>query len=108
MIKTFFHYQPDHEIERISEEMEQVIEDLGNTRNRIILTALNRDPILAVKAHTRPFEHKWMNIAAAVVVPVGLFLYCRMWSFRLRLHHDLQAIRSANEMVVQEVGKMNA
>ncbi len=108
VIKTFFHYQPDHEIERISEEMEQVIEDLGNTRNRIILTALNRYPILAVKAHTRPFEHKWMNIAAAVVVPMGLFLYCRMWSFRLRLHHDLQAIRSANEMIVQEVGKMNA
>ena len=49
-----------------------------------------------------------MNIAAAVVMPVGLFLYCRMWSFRLRLHHDLQAIRSANEMIVQEVGKMNA
>ena len=108
VVRTFFHYQPDHVIERISEDMEQVIEDLGNTRNRVILTALNRYPILATKAHTRPFERRWMNVVAAVIVPLGLFLYCRMWMFRLRLRRDLQAIRSANDMVIGEVEKMDA
>ena len=30
IIKVFFKYQPDHEIERINDEMEKVIEDLSN------------------------------------------------------------------------------
>lgn len=105
--KVFFHYQPDHDIETLSEELERIIEDLGNTRNRVILSALNLYPILAVKAHTRPFERRWMNIAAAVIMPVGFFLYCRMWRFRLRLHHDLKAISAANNMVIAEVERMN-
>ena len=105
--QVFFHYQPDHAIAHISEEMESIIDDLGNTRNRVILSALNRYPILAVKAHTRPFERRWMNIAAAIIVPVGAFLYFRMWRFRLRLHRDLQQIVAANQMVVDEVERMN-
>ncbi|RKW50516.1 MAG: LptF/LptG family permease, partial [Prevotella sp.] len=37
-IKTFFKYQPDHDIEQLSKKLEAVIEDLSNTRNRIILS----------------------------------------------------------------------
>ena len=54
-IKTFFKYQPDHDIEQLSKKLETVIEDLSNTRNRIILSELNQYPILITKAHTRPF-----------------------------------------------------
>ncbi|MBF1484758.1 MAG: YjgP/YjgQ family permease, partial [Prevotella pallens] len=64
-IKTFFKYQPDHDIEQLSKKLETVIEDLSNTRNRIILSELNQYPILITKAHTRPFEYKYLNIASA-------------------------------------------
>ena len=74
-IKTFFKYQPDHDIEQLSKKLETVIEDLSNTRNRIILSELNQYPILITKAHTRPFEYKYLNIASAIIIPVGLFLY---------------------------------
>ncbi len=107
-IKVFFQYRPDHEIEAISEDLERVIEDLGNTRNRVILSALNRYPVLAVKAHTRPFDRRWQNVLAAIIIPAGLFLYCRMWGFRLRLYRDLQAIRTANDMITGEVEKMTS
>ena len=105
-VKVFFRYEPDHEIERISDEMERVIEDLGNTRDKFILTELNHYPIVSVKAHTRPFEHRWMNIVAAVIVPLGLFLYFRMWKFRLRLHRDLNVIRDTNQKIVGRINEM--
>ena len=86
--------------------MELVIEDLGNTRDKFILTELNHYPIVSVKAHTRPFEHRWMNIVAAIIVPLGLFLYFRMWKFRLRLHHDLNVIRDTNQKIVARIDDM--
>ncbi len=105
-INVFFKYQPDHEIERINEEMENVIEDLSNTKNKSILHTLNQYPILAVKAHTRPFEKKWLNIAAAVIIPVGTVLYLRMWRFRLRLYRDLKIITQNNSNIVNRIKEM--
>lgn len=105
-IKTFFKYQPDHDIEQLSKKLETVIEDLSNTRNRIKLSELNQYPILITKAHTRPFEYKYLNIASAIIIPVGLFLYCRMWGFRLRLYRDLKTIKQTNESIIAETEKI--
>ena len=103
IIRTFFVFQPDHEIENISKQLEEVIEDLANTRNKAIMSELNRYPILVTKAHTRPFEKRWMNIVAAVIIPAGLFFYFRMWRFRLRLYRDLKVIKDVNENIIREI-----
>ena len=108
VINVFFRYQPDHEIERISDELEEIIEDLSNTRDRFIMSYLNQYPVVSQKAHTRPFERKWMNITAAFILPVGIFLYLRMWRFRLRLLTDLRKIRLTNEKIVERISKMDA
>lgn len=105
-IKVFFKYSPDHTIEGISERMEAVIEDLSNTKDKLILSRLNDYPFMTVRAHTRPFEHKWLNVVAAIIVPVGAFLYLRMWRFRLRLLRDLRAIKQANDAIIERIGKM--
>ena len=106
IIKVFFRYHTDHIIEKINDELENVIEDLGNTRNKIIITELNKYPILAVKAHTRPFDHKWLNILAAFIVPMGIFFYFRMWIFRLRLYRDLRTITNCNEVIIEEIHRI--
>lgn len=103
IIRTFFVFQPDHEIENISKQLEEVIEDLANTRNKAIMSELNRYPILVTKAHTRQFEKRWMNIVAAVIIPAGLFFYFRMWRFRLRLYRDLKVIKDVNENIIREI-----
>ena len=103
IIKVFFRYHPDHTIEDIYEELEKVIEDLGNTRNRVIIAELNKYPILAVKAHTRPFDHRWLNILSAFIIPAGIFFYFRMWRFRLRLYRDLRTIIACNEANTKEI-----
>ena len=102
-IKVFFEYEPDHEIERISDELEEVLDDLTNTRDRLILTELNHYPILSVKAHTRPFERRWLNVISAIIVPLGIIFYIRMWRFRLRLLHDLRTIKQTNTVMVNHI-----
>ena len=103
VINVFFRYRPDHEVEAISNDLETVIDDLSNTRDRYVLSYLNVYPVLAVKAHTRPFERRWLNILAAVIVPAGIFFYLRMWIFRLRLYHDLTVIKSTNEALIKHI-----
>ena len=107
VVKVFFKYSPDHVIEDINARMEAVIEDLSNTKDKQALALLNEYPYMAVKSHTRPFEHKWLNIAAAVVVPVGLFLYFRMWRFRLRLFRDLRVVKQTNDGLIDRINEMN-
>lgn len=106
VVQVFFRYQPDHEVERISNELEKVIDDLTNTRDKVILNELNNYPVLAVKAHTRPFEHKWLNIVSAIIIPLGLFFYLRMWRFRIRLLRDLRQIVQTNEKVTEQITKI--
>ncbi len=106
-LKVFFSYQEDRDIENMAIELEEVIEDLGNTRDKYIMSYLNQYPIVSEKAHTRPFDHKWMNIIAAIIIPIGIILYIRMCRFRLRLYHDLKQIYRLNELVTEHItGKM--
>lgn len=107
IIKVFFKYHPDHEIERISDILENVIEDLNNTKDKAILTYLNQYPVVSVKAHTRPFERRWMNILSFLIIPVGLTLYFRMWMFRIRLLRDLRAIKQTNNYIINRIENIN-
>lgn len=105
IIKVFFKYQADHDIEEISRELEQVIDDLANTRDAQVLHLINQYPIVATTAHTRPFDHRWLNILSAIVIPVGMFFYFRMWMFRLRLVRDLRVIKYTNTQIINYTEK---
>ena len=107
-IKVFFRPGDDHAIEEINEQQEAVIEDLQNTKDKIILHELNSYPFIATHAHTRPFSKKWMNIVAGLLLPLGIFFYLRMWRFRLRLYRDLRVIRRTNENIVRRIAERQA
>lgn len=107
VIKVFFKYRPDHEIEHINQLLETVIEDLSNTKDKQILKDLNSYPVLAVKAHTRPFERKWMNVIGGVFLPTGIFFYLRMWRFRLRLLRDLRIIMQTNNEIINRIQEIS-
>ena len=104
--RVFFEYQADNEMEEINRLLETAIDDLGNTRDKTILNLLNECPIMSVKAHTRPFNRQWLNTAAAILVPVGLVLYIRMWRFRLRLLKDLRVVVQNNNQIIAQIGKL--
>ena len=104
--RVFFEYQADNEMEEINRLLETAIDDLGNTRDKTILNLLNEYPIMSVKAHTRPFNRQWLNVVAAILVPVGLVLYIRMWRFRLRLLKDLRVVVHNNNQVIAQIERL--
>ncbi len=107
-VKVFFKYEPDHVIERINEELEAVIEDLSNSRDRTIVNHLSAYPMMSVRAHTRPFERRWLNIVSAAIIPLGFALYFRMWRFRLRLWRDLRTVKAENEIITDRIKALMA
>ena len=56
---VFFRYEPDHAIAGIYEQLEKVIEDLSNSRDRTIINHLSMYPVMSERAHTRPFERNY-------------------------------------------------
>lgn len=104
--RVFFEYQADNEMEEINRLLETAIDDLGNTRDKTILNLLNEYPVMSVKAHTRPFNRQWLNTVAAILVPVGLVLYVRMWRFRLRLLKDLRVVVHNNNQIIAQIERL--
>ncbi len=107
-INVFFKFKPDHAVEAIGEDMEKTIADLANSRDRRVIGLLNEYPVIMVKAHTRPFERKWLNVLAAVIVPAGVFFYFRMWRFRLRLLRDMRQITATNRLMIERIDEIAA
>ena len=102
-IHVFFRPGDGQTIEKIVGQLEDVIDDLANTKDAQILGYLNHYPVVATHAHTRPFRRKWLNIISGLILPLGIFFYCRMCRFRLRLRKDLNRILETNQWVLERV-----
>ena len=105
-IKVFFREGDDRSIRDINQELEEVIDDLSNTKDKTVLACLNRYPVIATHAHTRPFRRRWLNALTGIILPLGLFFYLRMWRFRLRLLRDLRVIKATNADICKRVEEM--
>lgn len=86
----FFRTRPDHRMEQLSDRIEELVEDLANTRDMHVLDTLNRVPFIYAHAHTTPFSRKWLNFVVGILFPFGLIIWVRAWRFRLRLARDLR------------------
>jgi lipopolysaccharide export system permease protein len=83
----------------IINRLETLVEEMSNTTSPILLNAINKYPIIPVNAHMRPFRNHWLNIAAGLILPIGLFVYYRIWLFGFRLHKDLEQVIKISEDV---------
>ena len=102
--RIFTNDGPDNAIAEISEQLEENIEELTNTKDRQILAFMNNYPILSTQAHKSPSDHRWLNILLDIIVPAGLFFYIRIWLFGRRLEKDLKNIIKTNNDI-QEIIK---
>lgn len=93
----------DEKILHLSEKLEQIVENLGNSRDKEVLDAVNRYPVLSAHAHQSPFRRPGLNLAVGIVFPVGLFFYFRISRYRLRLYKDLQLIISVSQTLEQRI-----
>lgn len=90
--KLWMSGEKDDEMISINEKLETLIEEMSNTKSVTLLNTLNNYPIISVSAHIRPFHTYWLNLAAGVIFPIGLFFYFRIWAFRVRLAKDMERI----------------
>ena len=105
-IVVFFRPGNDQEIATLYDKLETTIEDLSYTRDKRIIMLLNRYPIIATHAHTRPFQRKWLNVITGIFLPTGIFFYVRMIRFRFRLYKDLQHILRTNDKLIARIGEL--
>ena len=101
--KLFFRYRKDVTVIGISERLEDVIEELHNSRDVVILARINAMPILVPDAHTRPFGNPRRNIVAGVFFPLGLLLFFRVWRYRIRLRTDMLEIQKLSKQITERI-----
>ena len=105
-IEVFFRPGNDQEIATLNDELEATIENLSYSRDKRVIMLLNRYPIIAPNAHTRPFRRKWLNIITGLFLPTGVFFYFRMIRFRFRLYKDLQHIQRTNGKLISRIEEL--
>lgn len=94
---------PSNAIAEISDQMEGLIDELSNSKDRVILNSQNNYPVLSTQAHKSPSDHRWLNIILGIIIPVGLFFYLRIWMFGKRLKKDLNKIIQTNIEIQERI-----
>ena len=95
--QIFTNNEHDDAIREISLQMENLIEELPNSKDNILLNMLNKYPYLSVKAHKSLFDNRWLNLIFGIIVPAGLLVWLNIWRYRVRLDKDLKVILKTNE-----------
>lgn len=95
--QIFTNNKHDDAIREISLQMENLIEELSNSKDNILLNMLNKYPYLSVKAHKSLFDNRWLNLIFGIIVPAGLLVWLNIWRYRVRLDKDLKVILKTNE-----------
>lgn len=105
--RIFFKNDEDKAVTQIDQTLETVVKELHNSRDAVILGALNELPILAPTAHTRPFRSPRRNMVAGLLLPAGLFFYLRIWRYRIRLYRDMATIQKQTQIIIERIDKLN-
>lgn len=91
----FFRHRPDEIAKRLVNNVEALVEDLNNSTSPQILSVLGDMPVLYESGTCSPFAHRRVNWVLAVLFPLGLVVWLRVWRFRFRLARDLRQLRKA-------------
>ncbi|WP_300725061.1 LptF/LptG family permease [uncultured Bacteroides sp.] len=102
-IQIFTNDKRDDTIINIRQELERLIEELSNSKDAVILNAMNNYPFLSVNAHKSLFDNRWLNLLFGIIFPVGILVYLNIWRYRIRLDKDLKIIAKTNQEIKEEI-----
>lgn len=105
-VRIFTNNEKDSHIRELSDKLESLVEEMGNSKDYRVLQITNTYPVLLTNAHKSPFSNRWLNMLVGIAVPVGLFFYLRIWRFGLRLHKDLQQIVTTSRNLQQRIKEL--
>lgn len=102
----FFSNRHNSDLKKINMILEDVVEELGNSRDRVVPELLNTFPTLAVHGIEKPFSKDWANRLAGVFFPLGILLFARAILFNAVLKKDLRTIIKSSDSLINylEIG----
>lgn len=93
------------EISTLVEQIEDTVEYMSNSRDKIVLNKLMDYPIIRRLWFHQPSYGKWMSYAAMIVFPVGLPVYLIGMHCRKRLLKDVAAVANVTREIQTQLKK---
>ena len=87
--KLFFGSVDTSDLKELDGEIEALVAELGNSRDRVELDMLNQIPLLQIHGVQSPFNDKWVNRIIGIVFPLGLLFELRAWLFQRKLKRQM-------------------
>ena len=99
--KLFFGTVDSSELTELGVELDKLIMEMGNSRDRVELDLLNGFPILQSHGVQPPFAKKWANRMVGIVFPLGLLFEFRAWLFSRKLKRQMVKTTQAAENLME-------
>ena len=99
--KLFFGSVDASELTDLGAELDKLIMEMGNSRDRVELDFLNGFPILQIHGVLPPFAKKWANIMVGIVFPLGLLFELRAWLFTRKLKRQMVKTTQTAENLIE-------
>ena len=87
--KLFFGNVDASDLTELNTELEELIIELGNSRDRVELDMLNGFPILQIHGVQPPFAKRWAARLIGILFPIGLLFELRAWLFTRKLKRQI-------------------
>ncbi len=87
--KLFFGSVDTSDLKALDGRIEELVSELGNSRDRVELDMLNQIPLLQIHGVQSPFANRWVNRIVGIVFPVGLLFELRAWLFQRKLKRQM-------------------
>ena len=101
--KIFTNHTHDDHIKEISQQLENVIEELSNSKDGVILNNMNNYPFLFIKAHKSVSDKIWLNLLLGIIVPAGIVIWLNIWRHRITLDKDLKIIIKTSRDIQERI-----
>lgn len=96
----FFGSVDGSEMNKLSDELEELVSELGNSRDRVELDLLNGFPLLQSHGVQPPFAKERANKFVGIVFPLGLLFEFRAWLFTRKLKRQMVKTAQAADNLV--------
>ena len=98
--ELFFGAVDTAELTELNTELEGLVTELGNSRDRIELEMLNGFPLLQIHGVQRPFAKDWADKLVGIIFPVGLLFELRAWLFTRKLKRQMAKTTQAADNLI--------
>ena len=102
-IQIFTNHTHDDHIKQLSDKIENIVEELSNSKDAQVLNLLNNYPFMYVKAHKSVSDKMWLNILLGLIFPAGIVIWANIWRYRVTLDKDLKVITKTSRDLQERI-----